>query len=404
MRKPKHREPTPIKKIEVPIRHFNLRVILLAIAIAIAAVAIGYGIYFALHKEPGWRNVEVTADQMNCSSEFILSYHFGTGKTDATAEYKQVASVYTQATIEGYRLFNTEAENSELSKIDDHPNEAVKIDPALYTALEQIVKSGNRTIYLAPVNVEYQRVFSAEASVVAELYDPNVNEEAKKYVTELTAFLNDPKMINLELKGDNTVKLFVHKDLLSYAQKNEIDDYLDFGWMRNAFVIDYLAQKLKDSGHTKGYIASYDGFTRNLYEGDQTYSLNLFNRLGNDVYITGIMDYQGPMAIVSLRNYPMGNADRWHYYCYDNGFITTAMIDPADGMSKSSTNNVVAYSKTASCAQLLLKLAPVFVTEELDDQPLQNLAKQKIYCIWFEDGNMVATDSKLSVRIPEETE
>lgn len=401
MRKPKHREPVPINKIEVPIRHFNLRVILLAIAIAIAAVAIGFGIYYALHKEPGWRTVEVTAGQMNCSSEFILTYEFGTSG-NATTEYKQVAAVYTQAAIEGYRLFNTEAENSELARVK--PNEAVKIDPALYRAFEQIQKNGSRSVYLAPVYVEYQRVFSAEDAVSAQLYDPNMNKDAGEYVAELTALLNDPEMINLELLGDNTVKLFVHKDLLAYAQKNQITEFLDFGWMRNAFVIDYLAQKLIDGGFTKGYIASYDGFTRNLYQGAQSYSLNLFNRVGNDVYIPGVMDYQGPMSLVFLRNYPLSNADRWHYYAYDSGPITTAMVDPADGMSKSAINNLVVYGKDKGCADLLLEAAPVFVTEEFQSKPLQDLAKQKIYCVWFEEGEMVSTDTNVSVRAAEQTE
>lgn len=401
MRKPKHREPAPINKIEVPIRHFNLRVILLAIAIAIAAVAIGFGIYYALHKEPGWRTVEVTVGEMNCSSDFVLSYEFGTSG-NATTEYKQVAAAYTQATIEGYRLFNTEAEGSELAKVK--PNEAVKIDPALYRAFEQIQNSGNRSIYLAPVYVEYQRVFSAEDAVNAQLYDPNLDSDTKKYVAELTAFLNDPKMINLELLGDNTVKLFVHKELLAYAQKNEITEFLDFGWMKNAFVVDYLAQKLMDSGFTKGYVASYDGFTRNLYQGDQNYSLNLFNRVGNDVYITGVMDYQGPMSIVVLRNYPLSDKDRWHYYAYESGAITTAMVDPADGLSKSATNNLVVYGKDKGCAELLLKTAPVFVTEEFQSKPLQDLAKQKIYCVWFEAGEMVSTDTNISFRVAEVTE
>lgn len=401
MREPKHREPTPINKIEVPIKHFNLRVILLAIAIAIAAVAIGFGIYYATHKEPGWRTVEVTADRVSCASDFILTYEFGTTDVDATVEYKQVAAAYTVAVIDAYRLFNSEAEGSELAKLDAHPNDGVRIDPELYRALEQLVESGNRSIYLAPVYVEYQRVFSAEDEASAERYDPNLNQEVKDYVNQLVTYLNDPQMIQLELSGDNVASLMVHPDLMAFAKENEISRFLDFGWMKNAFIIDYLAQKLVDEGFTKGYLASYDGFTRNLYKGGN-YSMNLFDRQGNDIYIPGVMDYQGPMSILFLRNYPLSDADRWHYYAYKAGSITTAMVDPADGLSKSAVNNLVVYSRDAGCAQLLLKAAPVFVADAFDDQPLQDLAKEKIHSVWFENGELISTDADISVRPPEE--
>ncbi len=404
MRKPKHREPVPINKIEVPIKHFNLRVILLAIAIAIAAVAIGFGIYYALHKEPGWRTVEVTVDRPNCSKDFVLTYHFGSSGTNATTEYKKVAAVYTEAVVEAYRLFNNEADGSELARVAQRPNTEVKLDPDLYQALKLLEESGNRSIYLAPVYVEYQRVFSAEDAVNAERFDPNLNQEAKDYVNQITAFTNDPQMIGLELLGDNRVCLTVSQEYLAFAQENEITTFLDFGWMKNAFIIDYLAQALLDVGFTDGFIASYDGFTRNLDKSGRTYSQNLFNRQDNDIFMPAAMDYTGPMSMVFLRNFPLSSADKWHYYAYQHGSITTAMVDPADGLSKSAVNNLLVYSKDQGCAQLLMKAAPVFVAESFDEQVLQDLTGQKIYSVWFQNGELVSTDANISVRTAEESE
>lgn len=399
----RRQEPKPVQKIEVPVKHFNLRVILLAVSIAIALVAIGYGIYYALSKDPGWRAVEVASDKVNCSQDFVLTYYFGSSGISATAEYKEVAAVYTGAVEEAYRLFNTEADGSELAKVATHPNQDVKLDPVLYEALKLLTESENRSIYLAPVYVEYQRVFSSEDETSAAQYDPNHNQETADYANRIAAFINDPEMIGLELQGDNTVCLRVHQDYLAFAQEYEITAFLDFGWMKNAFIIDYLAQELVDNGHTKGYIASYDGFTRNLDSSGTSYSFNLFNRQGNEVYKPAVMDYTGPISMVFLRNYPLSSADKWHYYAFADGTITTAMVDPADGLSKSATNNLVAYSADAGCAQLLLAVAPVFVAETFHEQPLQDLVRQEIYCVWFREGDLVATDPDISVRPVEES-
>lgn len=384
----------PVKRIEVEHVNWKLRIVLVILAVVIAVAAFSYGIRSILDRNSGWQTVDSYVDGVDCSSEFTLQYYFGSAGVSATTEYKAVSALYTTALEEAYQLFYPAGE---LAAINASPNTPVEIAPVLYQALEMIQSSGNRCLYLAPVYEEYDRVFLCENEVEAARYDPGRDGEVGAYVAQVAAFANDPDQINLELLGDNRVCLNVYEGYASYAAENGIEEFLDFGWMTNAFIADHIAATLAESGYTMGYVSSYDGFVRNLDSTGQSYSLNLFDRLDNVVNRPVVMDYTGPMSIVSLRNYPMTDADRWHYFSYADGWITTAFVDPRDGMSKSATDNLVAYSENAGCAEIMLKTASVFLADELDEAALEALAEQQIYSVWFEGPVLKHTQESLQL-------
>lgn len=395
-RTPKFR---PVQRLQIPEINAKGRIVVIVMLLVIAAVALGVGFTSLLNKDSGWRQVEVTTKEVNCSGDFVLNYHLGVSGTSATVENKQVTELYSDAAVSAYRIFNTAVSEEglfNLAWVNAHVNQNVQVDPALYRAFAQIQKYGNRSLYLAPVYVEYDRIFLCEDEGEAMRYDPAQNEELVPYLAELARFANDPAMIDLELGEGNTVCLRVSDEYLSFAEEYDIDVFLDFGWMKNAFIADYIAGVLAENGYSSGYLSSYDGFTRNLDEG-QEYSMNLFDRLDNLIYRPAVMEYTGPMSIVSLRNYPMGDADRWHYFSFSNGRIATAFVDPESGMDKSSTDNLVAYSQQAGCAEILLQLAPIFLAEELDVAALKELPQKQIDVIWFEDTELNRTQETLSL-------
>ena len=154
--------------------------------------------------------------------------------------------------------------------------------------------------------------------------------------------------------------------------------------MTNAFIIDYLAEELCENGYTNGYLASYDGFNRNLDQRGLQYSHNIYDLHNGEVFLPAVYNYQEPSSIVVLRNYPMSEKDRWHYFSYTDGTVTTTFLDPADGAPKSATDNLFVYSRDVGCAEILLQAAPVFIAERLDTEELDSLAAQGIYSIWGE--------------------
>ncbi len=378
------------KRIELSGKNAKLHIVLIALLLVIAAAAFVAGLSALLNTVPGWTEVECASTQRNCSGDFVLNYDFSDMGASATAANKALTNLYSQAAEDAYRIFSpNEAADDNVYHLNAHINEPVAVSGVLYDALALVERYGNRAVYLAPVYAEYDRVFYSESEDEAAWNDPGQNEQLMPYITQAAAFANDPQMIRVELLGENRVQLTVAEEYLTFARENSIETFLDFGWMKNAFIADYIAGLLAESGYTRGYLASYDGFTRNLDSRGISYSYNLFDRLDSTIYLPAIMDYNTPLSIVYLRNYPMSQQDRWSYYAFTGGRIATIFIDPADGVSKSATDNIVSYSETASCAQILMELMPVFVADEFSADTVNALRQEGIYSIWFEDTRLL---------------
>jgi hypothetical protein len=154
--------------------------------------------------------------------------------------------------------------------------------------------------------------------------------------------------------------------------------------MTNAFIIDYMAEELIANGYSNGYIGSYDGFNRNLDTRGKQYSHNIYDYHNDGIYLPAVYNYQEPTSIVVLKNYPLSEKERWHYFSYSDGTVTSTYLDPADGAPKSATDNLFAYSRNLGCAEILLRTAPLFIADELDIDGLQALTAEGIHSIWGE--------------------
>ena len=393
-----------IHHFELSDKNRKVRWVLIIILLSLAAVSVVMGLLAVLQTPAGWQTVKANTTGLNCGGEFILQYEYGAGETSPTKESKVLEPLYSQTVENAWKLFFNEASATDLTgiyAINQHPNEELVIDSGLYRALEQIVSSGSRALYLAPVYAEYDRVFYSESERYAREYDPGQNDEQRVYVQTLANFASDPQAIQLELRGNNKVMLQVSQEYIAFANKNEVSFLVDFGWMRNAFVADYIASVLTENGFTNGYIASVDGFTRNLDQRGNMYSVNLFNKNGDDVDLAAVMDYVSPCSLIYLHSYPMYAKDSQRYYTFSEGRTVTAMIDPADGQSKTATDNMVAYSSDLGCGQLALSVMPVYVADVFSDDAVNALMEQNIYCVWFSGKHLLHNQSGLKLTVNE---
>ena len=356
-----------VERIQLDVKNVKLRWILVALLICLGTGAIGWGVYSALKIEPGWQTVEVASDLPTTGLDFVLRYDFsGTGGA-APTHLRALNQVYRQASEEAYTLFGS-PEAGGLGKLGATPNTPVTLDPEVYQALELFDENTAPYLFLAPAMSEYQRVFLCEDDGEAARYDPRKNPETARWLSELAAYIRDPAHIRLELLGDNQAVLHVSQDYQTFAQENGIESFLELGWMKNAFAADYLAQKLQENGFTNGYLVSYDGFTRNLDNRGLDYTQSVFERRGNELFAVGNLHYTGPMSFVFLRDYPIGDQDRWHYYAYENGDVLTCFLSPEDAMPKASISNLLGYSREKGCAQVLLELLPVFTQDHFQPE------------------------------------
>lgn len=387
----------PVKRIELSENNIKLRWIAIILLLAVGVVSMFVGLTSMLNTEPGWQTVEVSTQEASCGEDFVFQYDFSQAGNGASMAYKQLTNVYTEASVRAFKLFSAQVREDGLKNIaylNDHVNEPVTVEEELYEALSLLASYGTRQPFLAPMVVEYNRVFLCENEEEALHYAPTRHEETLAWLAELGAYLSDPETIRLELVGDNRVRLTVSQEYLDYARENEIETLFDLGWMKNAFVADYLAGVLAENGYVHGYLTSFDGFTRNLDDRGTVYSFNIFDRKADGVYLPAVMSYDEPLSIVSLRSYPMGDQDRWHYYAFSDGEILSVMLDPATGLPGTALENLVCYG-TTGCGEILLRAERAFVAEKFDEAVLSDMAGDGICSVWFADWQLCYNDPTL---------
>lgn len=392
----------PVTRLELDQTNVKLRWILVAVFLVIGIGAFGFGLNSLLKTEPGWQSVKAAPDGPNAGPEFVMMYNFSDLGATASQVNKQLELHYSQICEDAFTIFSPDisaAGVGNVNLVNGSVNREISVEPALYRAFELLEEYGNRCIYLAPVYAEYDSVFQSESDPEAMDNDPAHNPEVRAYVDELIRYTSNPEMIRLELLGDNKVCLHVSEEYLAFAKENGIDEFIDFGWMRNAFIADYLAEQLISAGYTNGYLVSYDGFTRNLVDSEDVFRMNLFDRHGNDINLPAIMDYNGPTSLVFLHSYPLNELEEWTTYTYSDGSVVTSMIDPADGVSKSSRNNLVSYSKSLGCAEIVLNMIPVYLTDNFSKDACNALIDEAIHSVWFEDGTLYHNDPALQLEM-----
>lgn len=378
----------------------KLRIILLCVFLGIGVVAIATGISDFLNVDPGWQEVEVIAEGVNCSEDFTLQYYFTDSGAAATAIQKDIISIYSDACHKAYQLFTPEQAFEGVNNIyaiNHAPNTELTVDPVLYDAFALLEEYGSRNAFLGPVYQVYDNIFFSQTDDEAAYWDPEKDPESAAFVQQAVTFAQDPQEIRLELLGDNRVMLHVSEDYLQFAQDNEIDAFVDFHWMTNAFIIDYFADLLLEKDYTKGFIVSNDGYTRNLSSGTD-FSFNLLARNGKTVYPAGTMVYNTPTNFVFLRDFTITQDDELWYYDYADGATVTSYVDITDGMDKSATSQLIAYSGQQGCARMLMEILPVFVNDSLDTAALADLTQNEIYTIWSEDFTLFHTQKDLRVQ------
>lgn len=231
--------PKPVEKVELSEKHLTLRIAALVLLILIAVSSIVYGVVSLFHKEAGWERIEPVTSETSCASDFVLLYHLGTTELSPKTESRLVNGVYSQALVKAYQLF-TDAESFEnvhnIRYLNEHPNETVELEQPLYQALEQVVRSGDRSVYLAPVYARYDDLFDCTDDSQTSDFDPLLNQAVAAEYAVLAAFARDPASVDLKLLGENKVMLSVSEEYLQFQSTEGYETFLDFIWLKNAFV------------------------------------------------------------------------------------------------------------------------------------------------------------------------
>ena len=379
----------PVKHIELDERKLKPRLILTIVFFLIALAAITYGVISMTSTEDGWRTIEVSSELSGtCTSEIAFQYNLGASGVAAGVEYRALSKVYKEAADNATKIFNnlTYVDTSNLRTLNNNPNAEIEIAPELYSALKLLSDNGRREIFYAPYYDEYNSLFLCTDDIEAYNFDPTRNEDEAQYLADVSKYINDESHVSLTFTGDNKVILNVSDSYLTFAEEYGIRSYIDLYWMKNAFIVDYIADKLVDNGYCFGSLSTFDGYVRNLDSSSgYTYGFNLYDKVDNTVNPAAIMNYSGSIAIVNYRSFPMSDLDVQYYYEDENGKITHKYIG-ADGYPTCSTSSLVMLSRDAGCAEILVKTMKYYLADELDTESIGNLTD--IDCVYFDNGNI----------------
>lgn len=366
------------KKDDLSKNEIIKRTIIIIVLLALAVGAISYGVSALTSKNDGWYRIGSDAKEIYGADEFVVNFCLGNAGVSATREHKQLTAIYTEQIERLYKLFTVEEEHgTNMAYINAHPNETLKVDATLYGAFDSLKDTD--VLYLAPIYEYYRGIFSCHADNETADFDPNQNAEVKADVEKILAFIKAGD-VKLEILGDGNVRLYVSDEYLAYAEENYVKSFIDFNWTKNAFICDALADAFASAGFTMGSVSSYDGFTRNLDKSGAEYGLNIFDRKDGKNIIAAQLEYSGATAFVTVRAFPMLEADWYHYYTFADGRIYTAYISAEDGMSKCAVSSLTGFEKGGSCAKVLADLIPAFIGDEVGEIPTD-----AVYC---KDGNI----------------
>lgn len=388
-----------VEEIEIPeIKHVKLRIILAIFFLVVSVVSLTYSLSSCVMVENGWREISAEAEETNCSGEFVFQYNIGYNGASASVEYNELRELYTDAMVTAYQVFNADRNFVDVHNvyyISAHPNEEVEVGDLLYQSLETLEENQCRLQYLAPVYKLYDDIFFSENDDEAKLYDPLVNTQVAEFFKECAVYAADPEQIQLKLMGNNKVMLCVSDEYLAFAKQEGIDSFLDFYWMKNAFIVDYVADIMEENNHLAGYIASYNGFTRNFDKTDSDFAVTLYHCDGDTIYNAATMNYSGTRSIVYFRNYSLGDTDERYYYTTKQGDDRTMYLSMEDGTCISSINELIMQSTSESCAEILMKSIPIYVADSFDEVAVRELSQSGIYAVYCKDNVIYSNDSSV---------
>lgn len=359
----------PVTKIELEEKNPTGRIIAIVALIIIAAMAFAYAANLLFSGESGWREVSIRSDRAyTCGDDFRFMYDIGSGNLSASAEYKQLSLLYTDAMEKAYFVFDDEFLRNDVKNvayISRHVGEEVEVDSLLYSALEKMDGEKLKLLYLAPVYYDYADLLDSTDDEEAKSHDPYENDEIRNYFSKVTALINAGD-IRLELLGDCKVKLTMSEDYKSLMDENGIKNYLDFYWLKDALIIDYIADTIIAAGFENGYITSYDGYTRYL-GGSEEISSDIVVRDGKSLYRAATFKMNRACASVCMRDFGLSAGEMYDFYVYADGTSRTRYVSPEDGLCKAATDMLFVYSEKLSCFETALSASDIFIADSLGD-------------------------------------
>ena len=279
-----------------------------------------------------------------------------------------------------------------LAYLNLHEGEIVEVDPVLYRALQVFYDEGSRMMFMGPLYEYYNRIFEAERTSSVTKLDPYKDEMAERICRELALYAEDNNAIQIELFSENKVCYQISDYYYDFLLSMDLYNFIGFGWMTDAFIVDFIADELIAMDYTYGTISSYTGFSRNMDTTPTDYSFAYYDKYRNNITLAATVSYKGNMSTVTFRNFPLNDIDGKFYYSYGNGTTIHSYLDKFSGKYVAACDTMVFHSKELSCAEVAVKSYGEYVCEVEYEESIRELLDEGIGAIWS-DGTTIITTS-----------
>ena len=373
------------------------RIFFIALFLCIGIAAFVYAFTHLGGNRKGWQNVALDrVTEGSVCFDFSFTYEFGKSGKSVNKERSGLISCYRKLTTDAYRIFDRRQEYEGLSNlctVNRHPNETVEVDPALYNAFAAYAKDGGRMLYLGALTEHYEVWITSDSEEALSETDPFKNPDVMEFFRKTAEYAADENAVRLELCGDNKVILHVSDAYLAFAAANDIVDFVDFGWARNAVIVDYLADGLTNAGYRRGILTSYDGFTRNFCDYGGSFDYSLIVSKNGEPANAGTMTYQGKMSFVWFHSYPANSYDAmFRVRTLADGRIRNTYLG-TDGLPHSNLPELLAWSEADSCTDIALSMAKYYIIDHYSGDDLRAGAGAKgISVLTAEEAGLLHTN------------
>ena len=372
-------------------------IVIIAAAVLLVAAAITTAVILISNADDnsGWQEIKAESVSSSLQNNFILNYDLSDGSSR-----DKIADIYSDMLQHGYNIYDAKASTSHggIATLNKYVGQPIEISPELYSSLLLMANKSSRMHYLGPVYEIYKKLFTEPDPTAAPALDPQKNSELSRICTAIAAFACDDAAVKIELLSGNRVQLTISDEYEELVSSSNLSTYIDFGWMRDAFIVDLVADALKSAGYTNGTIASYSGFTRNLdTDADQDYTFGLYDKYRNNVYLASSVSYKGAITSVTYKTFAMNSIDKQYLYEYKNGDVTHGYISASSGMPEAACDVMVFHTKNMKCAELALTTYSYYNRTSEDQNAISGLLSRGIGAIYCDGTTIISTSDDVTV-------
>lgn len=320
------------KDIYVNTKHRTLRTVAFIIALAVAVTAFTMGILSIGHKDEGYQTVTAETDNEAVAyTDGVVFKYYMTGRSGAIkSQLKELTTVYSGVMKRAYKFLDAVNEYQGYSNlatintaVSGGSSGDIAVSPELYDILkrayEYTLEGRGYNMFAGELYAYWNSILSLDEP---EAFDPAADADEAQRLERLTKATSDLTNFNLEFVDDTQciVRLSVSRDYLALLDDLEVPvnmtdgSYmiLDLNLLRDAFLMEWVANELNSRQYTDGYLESSSGLMVSL-AGHERGEYCEYDFSEAVPVTAGTVPACGNMAVSHFCNVPVGDKELGKY-------------------------------------------------------------------------------------------